>query len=50
MYTQKCHKLLFTYILIYTYVVFPDPLGPIMAFIPGLITALKLYRNKFNFS
>jgi len=31
------------YMLIYiaTYVVFPDPLGPIIAFIPGLIMALK---------
>ena len=26
----------------FTYVVFPDPLGPIMAFIPGLIMALKM--------
>ena len=28
--------------IIATYVVFPDPLGPIIAFIPGLIMALKI--------
>ena len=32
----------------HTYVVFPDPLGPMMAFIPGLIMALKVTHIQIN--